>query len=320
MTTTLNTVDIPAVTDPSTTPDPVTPTPTPAEPPPAPAPAPAAVEDAAPAADPAEVARQAEDAYRASLAAGNPLNGREIGEQFGRSERWGRARLAAVHASGKGAAKPRTSPSRRKATSTKATVTKAAPAAAPATTGAAAAQEAPEAERQPVPAPASSVAASVAAAETAAASQPRTRTWLVWLLALPAFVAIWGGWVGLGELTGFGRVNLLPGIGDGLFINTAITLPIGVEAYAAFAFGVWLSASIHSRRAKRFAMYSAIGSLLLGMAGQVAYHLMKAAGITVAPWPITAFVACLPVVVLGCGAALAHLIAHDRQDTKENQP
>lgn len=60
--------------------------------------------------------------------------------------------------------------------------------------------------------------------------------------------------------------------------------------------------------ARRFARWSAIASLALGAAGQIAYHLMVAAGVTQAPWVITAFVSCLPVVVLGCAAALTHLI------------
>jgi len=136
----------------------------------------------------------------------------------------------------------------------------------------------------------------------------RVRSWPLLLLAAGAFVSIWGGWVGLGELTGFGPIRLLPGILDEFVINSAIALPIGVEAYAAFALRVWLTPNPLPARARRFAMFSAIGSLLLGAAGQVAYHLMTAAGITTAPWQITAFVACLPVVVLGCGAALAHLI------------
>lgn len=139
------------------------------------------------------------------------------------------------------------------------------------------------------------------------------RAWPVLLLALPAFVAIWGGWVGLGEMTGFGPVNLLPGIGNGWTINTAITLPIGVEAYAAFALRVWLSGIAPTVVARRFAMRSAIGALLLGMTGQVTYHLLDEAGVTTAPWWVTTFVACLPVVVLGCGAALAHLLHnHER--------
>ncbi len=135
--------------------------------------------------------------------------------------------------------------------------------------------------------------------------------WPVLVLALPAFVAVWSGWVGLGKLTGFGKVNLLPGIGDGWVLDTSITLPIGVEAYAAFALWVWLSGR-GSDRARNFAKWSAIASLVIGAAGQIAYHLLTAEHVTKAPWPITMAVACLPVAVLGMGAALAHLVHADR--------
>ena len=138
---------------------------------------------------------------------------------------------------------------------------------------------------------------------------PAVRSWPLLLLALPAFVAIWAGWVGLGTQTGFGRVQPLPGTPlAGWTLDTRITLPIGVETYAAYALHVWLSGRA-TGTAARFAKWSAIGSLILGAAGQVAYHLMEAADITTAPWPITAVVACLPVAVLGMGAALAHLTA-----------
>jgi len=139
--------------------------------------------------------------------------------------------------------------------------------------------------------------------------------WVLLPMAVSAFVAIWSGWVGLGGMTGFGIVHPLPGIADGFQLNTAITLPLGVEAYAAYALRVWL-ARIGTSRAQRFAKWSALGSLLLGSAGQVAYHLMSAMGITTAPWPITTCVACLPVVVLGLGAALAHL-QHDTDTTQQ---
>lgn len=132
--------------------------------------------------------------------------------------------------------------------------------------------------------------------------------WPLALIGLAAFVAIWSGWVGLGELTGFGPIRLLPGIADHVVVNSAITLPIGVEAYAAFALRAWLAPAGLSDAARRFARWSALGALALGAAGQVAYHLMVAAGVTAAPWPITAFVACLPVAVLGAAAALAHLV------------
>lgn len=142
--------------------------------------------------------------------------------------------------------------------------------------------------------------------------QTRVSVWPVLLLAAPAGVAIWSGWVGLGELAGFGMVQPLPGIVD-FELNTAITLPIGMECYAAYALRVWLSGAMPGG-ARTFARRSAIGALLLGALGQVAYHLLAAADVTSAPWPVTALVACLPVVVLGMGAALAHLVRAEHRD------
>jgi hypothetical protein len=147
-----------------------------------------------------------------------------------------------------------------------------------------------------------------------------TRTWPIVLLAAPAMVAIWSGWVGLGVLTGFGMVHPLPGIAPGFTLNSAITLPVGVETYAAYALRVWLATGTGSnQRARSFAKWSAIGSLALGAAGQVAYHLMTAQHVTTAPWEITTAVACLPVIVLGFGTALAHLQHHSRIDQEVNR-
>lgn len=131
--------------------------------------------------------------------------------------------------------------------------------------------------------------------------------WPLWLLALPAVVAIWSGWVGLGGMAGFGVVHPLPGIADDVELNTAITLPIGMEVYAAYALRAWLSGSV-PERARRFARRSAVGALLVGAAGQIAYHLMTAAHWVSAPWPVVTAVSCVPIAVLGMGAALAHLL------------
>jgi hypothetical protein len=130
--------------------------------------------------------------------------------------------------------------------------------------------------------------------------------WPLFLIAAPAAVAVWSGWVSLGGLCGFGVVHPLPGIVDGFTINTAITLPVGVEAYGAYALGAWLTPGA-SGPARRFAKWSAIGSLVLGMLGQVAYHLLAAGHATRAPWPVVTLVSCLPVVALALGTALAHL-------------
>ena len=144
-----------------------------------------------------------------------------------------------------------------------------------------------------------------------AAATKRAKVWPVWVLMAPAAVAIWGGWVGLGEMAGFGKVNLLPGIAN-VEINTAITLPIGMEVYAAYALYVWLSGHAVGK-ALKFARTSAIVSLIIGAAGQMAYHVMEAAHMGTAPWPVTAVVAVLPVAVLGMGAALAHLVKAEQE-------
>jgi hypothetical protein len=147
------------------------------------------------------------------------------------------------------------------------------------------------------------------------------RSWPLLVLAVPAAVAVWSGWVGIGRMTGFGLVRPLPGIWGSLCIDTAVTLPVGVEAYAAYALRAWLARSRQvSRRTRRFAGWSAAGSLLLGMAGQVAYHLLAQAGATRAPWQITTAVSCLPVLVLGTGAALAHLLHADASASRHSDP
>ncbi len=131
--------------------------------------------------------------------------------------------------------------------------------------------------------------------------------WPLYLIASPAAIAVWSEWVGLGTLCGFGIVHPLPGIADGFTIKTAITLPVGVEAYGAYALRAWLTPGV-SETARTFARCSAIGSLALGMLGQVVYHLLSAAHATRSPWPVVVLVSCLPVVTLGFGAALTHLL------------
>jgi len=151
--------------------------------------------------------------------------------------------------------------------------------------------------------------AAPASTQTApAAAAPRPLPWWpLFLIAAPAAVAVWSGWVGLGGLCGFGIVRPLPGIVDGFKLNTAITLPVGVEAYGAYALGAWLTPGT-APAARTFARRSALGALGLGMAGQVIYHLLAARHATGAPWPVVMLVSCLPVLTLGFGGALTHLL------------
>jgi hypothetical protein len=126
---------------------------------------------------------------------------------------------------------------------------------------------------------------------------------------------VWSGWVGIAQKTGFGRVSPLPGIWPSLHLDTTVTLPVGVEAYAAYALRAWLDTSpAVSQRTRRFARRSAIFSFALGMAGQVAYHLLVQAGAARAPWLVTTIVSCLPVLVLAMGTALAHMLRADAAD------
>jgi hypothetical protein len=139
------------------------------------------------------------------------------------------------------------------------------------------------------------------------------RSWPLLVLAAPAAAEVWTGWVGIAQKTGFGLVSPLPGILPSLHLDTSITLPVGVtEAYAAYALRAWL-ADGHSisDRTRRFAKWSAICSFALGMAGQVAYHLLAQAGAARAPWPVTMIVSCLPVLVLAMGTTLAHMLRAD---------
>ena len=163
------------------------------------------------------------------------------------------------------------------------------------------------------PVPARTAGPSDADQSPATAKPGRTvRSWPLLVLAAPAAAEVWSGWVGMAQKTGFGLVRPLPGIWPSLHLDTAITLPVGVEAYAAYALRAWLARDQPiSARTRRFAKWSAISSFALGMAGQVAYHLMAQAGMTRAPWTVTTIVSCLPVLVLGMGTALAHMLRAD---------
>jgi hypothetical protein len=152
-------------------------------------------------------------------------------------------------------------------------------------------------------------------------SSPRKpRKWPVFVIGSSASVAVWSGWVGLGQMCGFGLIHPLPGITlldlDKFQLNTSITLPIGVEAYGAYALGAWISHGT-PKAAKKFAKRSSIGAIGLGMLGQLAYHLLLAARYAEAPWPIITVVSILPVLTLGFAAGLYHLLQQeDEPDVK----
>jgi hypothetical protein len=133
--------------------------------------------------------------------------------------------------------------------------------------------------------------------------------WPLILIGLPAAVVVWSGWIGLGELCGFTDANVT----GGLFhwkVNICLALPIGVEAYAAYALKAALlpGGTAETIMAKRFARSSAIGALILSVIAQAAYHVMAADHDKRAPALLVIFVSMLPVVAIGMGATLAHMI------------
>ncbi|HEX2317402.1 MAG TPA: hypothetical protein VHJ18_00300 [Streptosporangiaceae bacterium] len=90
-------------------------------------------------------------------------------------------------------------------------------------------------------------------------------------------------------------------------LNTAITLSVGVESYAAFALGAWLTPAV-AEGARRFAKWSALGAIALGMTGQVAYHLLTSAHAVKAPTIVVVLVSCMPPVTFGMAVWLAHML------------
>jgi hypothetical protein len=80
-------------------------------------------------------------------------------------------------------------------------------------------------------------------------------------------------------------------------------LPLTVDAYAMTSARVWLAASTHSRRARRFARSNAVGAIVASIAGNAAYHALSV-GLLAVSWPIVVLVGAVPAAVLGLTAHL----------------
>lgn len=175
-----------------------------------------------------------------------------------------------------------------------------------------------ETDPQP-PAPGRDTAPSQPASREAFQEPGReTRRAATWHLTLPLYVlataaaiTIWGGWVELGALTGFGPITPLPGIADGFHINTAVVLPAGVEFYAGFALSIWQGAARCGPATRAFARWSTLGALAAGMGAQIAVHVMRANQVAVAPLGVTVAVSCVPVATLGLAMALRAMVSRD---------
>lgn len=146
----------------------------------------------------------------------------------------------------------------------------------------------------------------------------RVRRTLPLVVALPAAVTVWSGWIGLGTLCGFGLVHPLPGLAPHFQVDTTLTLPIGIEAFGGMALGVSSDPCV-SAEAQQFGRRSGWGALALGCLGQIAYHLLTAQHATHAPWLVVVFVSCLPVLTLGLTVHLVQLVrAGHKQDSTED--
>jgi hypothetical protein len=83
----------------------------------------------------------------------------------------------------------------------------------------------------PIPGAGAEIAGDRSAAVPARART--VRSWQLLVLAAPAAAEVWSGRVGIAQKTGFGLIFPLPGIWPSLHLDTTITLPVSVEAYAA---------------------------------------------------------------------------------------
>ncbi|MBX7265551.1 DUF2637 domain-containing protein [Micromonospora sp. Llam7] len=93
-------------------------------------------------------------------------------------------------------------------------------------------------------------------------------------------------------------------------------LPLTVDAYAMTATRVWLSGTATSARAQQFARSNAIGAILLSLAGNATWHLVKADLLDVG-WVIVLGVGSVPPVVLGL---ISHLAVLRRQVDTPDRP
>jgi hypothetical protein len=147
------------------------------------------------------------------------------------------------------------------------------------------------------------------------------RGWFLMLIGFGTAVVIWGGWVDLGGMCGFGSIQLLPGTPP---VNLSPALPFTMEAYGSYALFSAVCLLPLSRPTRAFAWISAIGALLLGFAGQAAFHVLREYGYARAPWQVIVGVSGVPVLALALAATLYHLIARDlakaRAEEESRQP
>jgi hypothetical protein len=137
------------------------------------------------------------------------------------------------------------------------------------------------------------------------AGPKRKAIWPLYIISSGAVLAVWSGWVGLGTLCGFGEVQPLIGIWDGLKLNAAIALPLTMEAYGFYAMGYWFDPD-EPKDVRRYAQWTCIVAYAMGFLAQATYHVLVSWHRVHAPVPVVVLVAGVPVATICFAGGLLH--------------
>lgn len=142
-------------------------------------------------------------------------------------------------------------------------------------------------------------------------------TWLLAPISLAAFLATWGGWAKLASMTGYAKVEMLPGQGWSVF-DIGIVLPMSVEPFGALAMAVAFNVGVRPW-ARTIAGIMAGTTLVAAAVCQAVVHHLTVTGATRAPDSVVTVASILPVIVIGLGAGLAMLNAARLPDAEVTQ-
>lgn len=137
-------------------------------------------------------------------------------------------------------------------------------------------------------------------------------TAMTWVVGLGAAILSWAAWTGLAQRCGWTDTLHLGDKDGGLTLRLAWLTALIVDVYALRAFRVWQrSAPWVSDSTRHYAKWSTFVAIGVGVAGNVAYHMMVLNHVTQAPWWIVIPVSAMAPAALG---AVGHLNAIERRD------
>lgn len=137
-------------------------------------------------------------------------------------------------------------------------------------------------------------------------------TAMTWAVGLGAAILSWAAWTGLAQRCGWTETLHLGDKDSGLTLRLAWITAIIVDVYAMRAFKVWQrSAPWVSESTRFYAQISTFAAIAVGIAGNVAYHVMVLENVSKAPIWVVIPVSALPPLALG---AIGHLNAIERRD------